>query len=103
MTRPSRLSEEDLDKWRAEHPRWSVVESRLVRQVPISFASGARLISQLVALSDRLDHHPKVTIEYSQTTIELWTHDQGGITALDLEFADGVDAFVETGPPPKDA
>jgi 4a-hydroxytetrahydrobiopterin dehydratase len=47
-----------------------------------------------VALAERLDHHPVVTLGYRKVRFELWTHDQGGLTQLDLEYAEGLDELL---------
>lgn len=39
-------------------------------------------------LAEKLQHHPKLTIEYSKLTIELNTHDAGNtVTEKDWNFA----------------
>ena len=48
------------------------------------------------SLAEEIDHHPFLTVGYNHLRIELWTHDKGGITALDLAFAEFVDTFLST-------
>jgi 4a-hydroxytetrahydrobiopterin dehydratase len=47
-----------------------------------------------VTLAERLDHHPVVTLGYRKVRFELWTHDQGGLTQLDLDYAEGLEALL---------
>jgi 4a-hydroxytetrahydrobiopterin dehydratase len=47
-----------------------------------------------VALAERLDHHPDLTLGYRQLRVEVWTHDRAGVTQLDLDYAEGFDAII---------
>jgi 4a-hydroxytetrahydrobiopterin dehydratase len=55
------------------------------------------LIQAQVPLAEGLDHHPLVTLGYRRVRFELWTHDQGGVTQLDLDYAEGLDAIITDG------
>jgi pterin-4a-carbinolamine dehydratase len=46
--------------------------------------------------AERLDHHPVVSVGYCQLRFELWTHDRGGVTRLDLDYAEALDEIVAT-------
>jgi 4a-hydroxytetrahydrobiopterin dehydratase len=85
-----------VEEWTRTHSRWYVADEHLVRNVKTTdYLSGARLIEAQVALAERLDHHPVVTFEYRRLRFELWTHDRGGLTQLDLEYAEGLDAIID--------
>lgn len=95
MTRPVRLADDVVQTWTAAHKFWRVEDSHLVREIATTdYPSGARLIQAQVKLAEGLDHHPIVTLEYRRVRFELWTHDRGGLTQLDLDYADGLDAIV---------
>jgi len=32
---------------------------------------------------------------YRRLRFELWTHDRGGLTQLDLEYAEGLDSIID--------
>lgn len=38
-------------------------------------------------IANKLDHHPKMTIDYDKVLIETYTHDAGRVTDKDLELA----------------
>ncbi len=44
-------------------------------------------MTEVAAEAERLNHHPEWFNVYNRVEIELTTHDLGGITDLDLEFA----------------
>ena len=96
MTRPELLDEEVVRIWLDDHPLWRVEHSHLVREIlTVDYPTGARLILAQVQLAESLDHHPDVTLGYRRVRFEVWTHDQGGLTHLDLKYADGLDLIIE--------
>jgi 4a-hydroxytetrahydrobiopterin dehydratase len=74
---------------------WRVEDSHVVREIAtVDYPSGARLIEAQVQLAERLNHHPDIVLGYCRVRFEVWTHDQGGLTQLDLDYADGLDSLV---------
>lgn len=95
MSRPERLADAVVASWITAHEKWHLVESHLIREVTTTdYPSGARLIQAQVSLAEGLDHHPIVTLGYRQVRFELWTHDRGGLTRLDLDYAEGLEAII---------
>lgn len=95
MIRPERLDDDIVQSWTAAHANWRVEDSHLVREIRTTdYPSGAQLIQAQVTLAENLDHHPIVTLEYRRVRFELWTHDQGGLTQLDLDYAEGLDSII---------
>jgi 4a-hydroxytetrahydrobiopterin dehydratase len=87
MKRPERLSDEAVSEWVSQHEGWVVEDDRLIARFAISYNHGLEVLMMVRENVDEYDHHPRVTVEYRLLTIELWTHDQGGITELDLALA----------------
>jgi 4a-hydroxytetrahydrobiopterin dehydratase len=95
LTRPALLDAEVVRAWIAGHAAWREEDSHLIRELEtLDYPSGARLIEAQVALAERLDHHPIVTLGYRRVRFELWTHDRDGVTQLDLDYAEGLDAII---------
>ncbi len=93
--RPARLTATEVDAWLARRPSWRLVEGHLVREWHVaSHREAAQLVLDQVAIADRLDHHPVVTLTYLDLRFELWTHDRGGLTALDLAYADALEDLL---------
>ncbi len=44
-------------------------------------------------LAEKAFHHPDIDIRYSNVTLALTTHDQGGLTEKDTELAAQFDAL----------
>jgi 4a-hydroxytetrahydrobiopterin dehydratase len=89
----SLLSDDELVRWLGEHPDWAVVDGKLHREVRLaSFVEAFGLMAQVALVAEKLDHHPEWSNVYSTVVIDLTTHDAGGLTGLDLQLAEAVDA-----------
>ncbi|MEZ3115988.1 4a-hydroxytetrahydrobiopterin dehydratase [Halobaculum sp. MBLA0147] len=55
----------------------------------VGFAAGAG------GLAEEAFHHPTITVEYGEVTVELTTHDAGGITEKDLDLAERLDELAD--------
>ncbi|MDE3064245.1 MAG: 4a-hydroxytetrahydrobiopterin dehydratase [Acidobacteriota bacterium] len=95
MTRPAALEEAAVERWRSAHPRWRRESGRLVAELTaLDYPSAVRLVEAQVDLAEALDHHALITLGYRSVRFELWTHDVGAITQLDLDYAQAFDDLV---------
>jgi 4a-hydroxytetrahydrobiopterin dehydratase len=95
LSRPPRLDADVVRSWIASHPSWRVENDHLIRDISTTdYPSAARIVQAQVSLAERLDHHPVVTLGYRKVRFELWTHDRGGLTQLDLDYAAGLDELL---------
>ena len=94
MKRPSLATALEISEWVGQHPAWVVADNRLVLSVSVPYRVSGALAVATVPLADEIDHHPIMTIGYNSLHVELWTHDKGGITALDFRLASFIDEFV---------
>jgi 4a-hydroxytetrahydrobiopterin dehydratase len=39
----------------------------------------------------KAEHHPTITIEYNLVDLELWTHEENGVTEKDIELASKIE------------
>ncbi|MFN3360857.1 MAG: 4a-hydroxytetrahydrobiopterin dehydratase [Pseudanabaenaceae cyanobacterium] len=71
---------------------WQLVEGKLhkVYQFP-NFVSAFAFMTKVALLAEKMDHHPEWSNVYNRVTINLTTHDAGGITAKDVELARQID------------
>lgn len=51
------------------------------------YEQGLRWVRELGALAQELNHHPEILLSYGDLKIWIYSHDAGGITARDIEFA----------------
>jgi 4a-hydroxytetrahydrobiopterin dehydratase len=89
------LDDAVVGEWLAVHTTWRLEEGHLIRELDtVDYASSVTLVEALVATADELDHHPIITIGYRHLRFELWTHDRGGLTHLDLDYATALDTLA---------
>lgn len=88
MTRPVPLEPAQLSAAVDGLPGWSLVEGKLHTELRFAdFASAFGFMSAVATEAARLDHHPEWSNVYSRVTVDLVTHDAGGVTELDIELA----------------
>jgi len=57
------------------------------------FVQAMRFVDKVAAEAERVQHHPDIMVRYSKVTLALSTHDVGGISEKDFDFASGADAL----------
>ena len=96
MSRPPLLATDVVTRWLGSHPHWRLENDHLVRELKTKdYASAANIVIAQVPLANQLGHHPIATLGYRELRMEVWTHDQGCLTSLDLEYAQGFDQLLE--------
>lgn len=58
------------------------------------FATGLVLVQRIGASAEAVDHHPDVTLTYSEVLVTLSSHDVGGITTRDTDLAREISAHA---------
>jgi 4a-hydroxytetrahydrobiopterin dehydratase len=48
-------------------------------------------VNRVAEAAEQANHHPDITINYSQVSISLSTHSEGGITQKDFQLAEALD------------
>ena len=87
MTR-EKLTGEDLDAQLLGLPTWIVKNEKLHREYKFpDFALAMGFMAAAAIRIEKLDHHPEWFNVYNRVSIDLTTHDAGGITRRDIELA----------------
>ena len=69
-------------------PGWDLVDGKLRREFVFDdFVQAFGFMSSVALVAESMNHHPEWWNVYNKVRIELPTHDAGGLTALDFEFA----------------
>ena len=58
------------------------------------FVEAFGFMSQVALLAETRGHHPNWSNVYNRVSIELTTHDLGGLSDLDVELATAIDALL---------
>lgn len=51
------------------------------------FVQALAFVNRLAEPAEAMNHHPDVTIHWSEVTLTLWTHASGGLTHKDFDLA----------------
>jgi len=92
----SLLPADEIARRLAELPGWQQVGGALRRELKFrSFVEAFGFMAQVALIAERLAHHPNWTNVYNRVEIEITTHDSGGLTALDFDFATHVNQILD--------
>ena len=84
----SKLSPPDLEAQLAQLAGWTIEADKLHKQFKFpSFVEAFGFMSSLALVSEAIGHHPEWFNVYNRVTIDLTTHDAGGITMKDIDWA----------------
>ena len=76
-------------------PNWVVNGDRLHRDLQFnSFVEAFGFMAQVALLAESKNHHPNWSNVYNRVSIDLTTHDLGGLSSLDVELASAIDALL---------
>lgn len=83
-----RLSQEDINNELKNMPGWSVVNEKLHKEFQFeSFNQAFGFMTRAAMEIEKMNHHPEWFNVYNKITVELTTHDAGGITKNDVNLA----------------
>lgn len=95
MGRPTKLNAEQLQNAMQRLPGWSLSAGKLHRNWRFAdFAEAFAFMTEVAREAEAMDHHPDWSNVYDRVVIDLQTHDAGGITELDIELAERIDALI---------
>lgn len=87
MTHPL-LSPNEINHALSTLEGWSLSSGKLHRQFTFAnFIEAFGFMTRLALIAEKMGHHPEWFNVYNRVTIDLTTHDAGGITTLDVELA----------------
>ena len=90
------LEADDLATALKKCPEWEHEKSFIVRSVEFEeFMEAIDFVNDVAEIAEEAQHYPNMTIRHTNVTLKLMTHDAGGVTGLDIEFAQRVDNLVD--------
>ena len=88
-----KLDQEHIDEKLQEFPEWSQSGETLQRTFRFdTFLGAMAFVSRIADLAEEHQHHPDILIRYNKVTLTLSTHDAGGITEKDFNYARDTDS-----------
>lgn len=90
-----KLSQEEIGEELKNLPGWSMTNEKLHREIEFdSFNQAFGFMTRAAMEIEKMNHHPEWFNVYNKLTIELTTHDAGGITKNDINLARILNSLV---------
>ena len=90
-----KLSEQQIEKHLSERPDWTLRLGKLHRELTFDdFVAAFGFMSQVALVAESMQHHPEWSNVYNRVSIDLTTHDAGGISSKDFDLARRIDALL---------
>ena len=89
------LSATECDALLAQRPHWSVQQGKLHRDLQFAdFSEAFGFMSRVALAAEAMGHHPNWSNVWNRVTIDLVTHDLGGVSSLDRTLAERINAIA---------
>jgi 4a-hydroxytetrahydrobiopterin dehydratase len=90
-----RLDPEEVDEKLKNLKGWTVVNKKLHKDFEFSdFIQAFGFMTRAAMHIEKMNHHPEWFNVYNKVTIDLTTHDAGGITENDINLAKILNSLV---------
>ncbi len=89
-----KLTDAQIQENLAQVDGWTIENGKLHKEFQFdNFITAFGFMAQLALVAESLNHHPEWFNVYNRVTIDLTTHDAGGISDLDFQWAKQADAI----------
>ena len=90
-----RLSELEIEEELKKLSEWSVKNDKLYKEFKFdNFNQAFGFMTRAAMEIEKMNHHPEWFNVYNRITVELTTHDAGGITKNDVNLAKILNSLV---------
>ncbi len=96
MTKAKKLSPKEITATVKSLAGWKLQKAKLHKEFKFkSFVEAFGFMARVALIAESINHHPEWFNVYNKVIIDLTTHDVGGISNLDAEFAKKVESLLE--------
>ena len=90
-----KLNDQEIAAEAAKLPGWTVAAGKLRRAFTFKdFSEAWGFMNRVALAAEKMDHHPDWSNVWNCVTIELSTHDAGGLTRNDFALAARINSLV---------
>ena len=76
-------------------PSWQLVAGKLHRDLVFTdFVEAFAFMTKVALVAEAMDHHPEWSNVWNRVSIDLFTHDTGGLSHLDVQLAQRIDGLT---------
>jgi 4a-hydroxytetrahydrobiopterin dehydratase len=84
----TKLTDREIQERLPELPGWSVLNGKLHREYKFpDFTYAFGFMATAAPSIEKMNHHPEWLNVYNRVTVDLTTHDAGGISRQDFDLA----------------
>jgi 4a-hydroxytetrahydrobiopterin dehydratase len=95
MNRPRLLAKEEVETSLSKYNHWKLGLDGIRREVSFSaYLDGLDFVKKVALLSEKLNHHPQIVLDYKRVTIVSITHEPFGFTELDFQLANEIELIL---------
>jgi len=95
MTERKKLSDSEIQENLAKLSGWNFENGKLHKNFQFqSFVEAFGFMAKAALAAEAMNHHPEWFNVYNKVTVDLSTHDLGGISTWDFELAKKMDEFA---------
>jgi 4a-hydroxytetrahydrobiopterin dehydratase len=88
LARPAKLGDADIAARLSALPGWSLEGGKLHKAFTFKdFVEAWSFMSAVALVAEAMGHHPEWANVWNRVTVDLTTHDAGGLTTLDFDLA----------------
>jgi len=85
----------EIDQLEQQLPGWSLVDGKLHRELVFAdFNAAFGFMTRVALIAEAMGHHPEWRNVWNRVVIDLTTHDTGGLSNLDQQLAQRINALV---------
>lgn len=89
------LSGEEIAAALATLPGWQLKDNKLHREYKFpDFVHAFGFMATSAIAIEAMNHHPEWSNVWNRVTVDLTTHDSGGVTRRDVELAQKLESFA---------
>jgi 4a-hydroxytetrahydrobiopterin dehydratase len=86
------LSDEEISERLSQLDGWSREGDAITKRFDRGdFVGSVKFVDQLVEPAEEMNHHPDVSISWSEVKVSITNHAAGGLTEPDFELASRID------------
>lgn len=90
-----KLTAEEIANALTKLPSWELRNAKLHREFRFAdFIHAFGFMSTAAIAIEKANHHPEWTNVWNRVTVDLTTHDAGGVTQKDIDLAHMLDGFA---------
>jgi 4a-hydroxytetrahydrobiopterin dehydratase len=91
----NKLSDQEIQTHLQTLNTWQIQDAKLHKTYTFkNFIEAFGFMTKAALVAEKMNHHPEWSNVYKVVTVNLMTHDVGGISELDIELAKKLDGLI---------